>query len=128
MVDSTGAPYTLPPGYTTAIDGLSVTFTFEEQNTIDVIANVEWLASLEPKEVIDFEQYPDYKIPSVYLRLYRQANENEVPVALLSTELIQLADAASTASWQAMPIAASNSTPYIYSVKQVDADGNDFTP
>jgi len=127
VVDSTGAPYTLP-GYTTAIDGLSVTFTFEEQNTIDVIANVEWLASLEPKEVIDFEQYPDYKIPSVYLRLYRQANENEVPVALLSTELIQLADAASTASWQAMPIAASNGTPYIYSVKQVDADGKDFIP
>ncbi len=127
VVDSTGAPYILP-GYITTIDGLRVTFTYEEQNTIDVIANVEWLASLEPKEAIDFEQYPDYKVPSVYLRLYRQVNENEVPVALLSTELIQLADAASTASWPGLPAGSTNGTQYIYSVKQVDADGKDFIP
>lgn len=127
VVDSAGNPYTLP-GYTTTIDGLKVTFTYEEQNTIDVIANVEWLASLEPKEIIDFEQYPDYKIPSVYLRLYRQANENEIPVALLSTELIQLANAASTASWMGLPAGSTHGTQYIYSVKQVDADGKDFIP
>ena len=127
VVDSAGGPYTLPD-YITTIDGLNVTFIFEEQNTIDIIANIEWLTSVEPKQSMDFGQYPGYRTPTVFLRLYRQANENEVPVALLSTALVQLAHGSTTAVWHDMPVTAGNGTPYIYRVKQVDADGNDFSP
>ncbi len=127
VVDSAGAPYTLP-GYITSIEGLSVTFTYEEHTTTELVAELEWLASLEPKEFIDFSQYPDYQTPPVYLRLYRQTNESDEPIALLSTTLIELTHGTTTAIWYNMPTANSDGLPYIYSVKQVDANGNDFIP
>ena len=127
IVGSDGLPFTLP-GYTVSIDGLKITFTGLEQSQTDIIARVEWLSSLDPKQSIDFEQYPDYKTPTVYLRLYRQANENEVPIALLSTTLFQMKHGNTTAVWKSMPKVSANGTPYIYSVKQVDDEGNDFVP
>ena len=128
VVDQDGNPITLP-NYATMINGLNVTFTYIEPSiSNDVVANVEWLVSLDPKEAIDFEQNPDLKAPTVYLRLYRQANENEIPVGLLTTDLIELSHGQTSATWHDMPKTNNSGTPYIYSVKQVDADGNDFTP
>lgn len=126
IVDQTGAVASIP-GYTSHIDGLSLTNIWQEQSANDVVAKVEWLFSMEPKEAIGWIEIVDFEIPTVWLRLYRQSGAHEVPVALLSTELKELADGATTAVWADMPKTNSMGVEYIYSVKQVDANGADFS-
>ena len=126
IVDQTGQATSIP-GYTSHIDGLSLTNIWQEQSANDVVAKVEWLYSLEPKEAIGWNEIVDFEIPSVWLRLYRQSGAHEVPVALLSTELKELANGATTAVWADMPKTNSMGVEYIYSVKQVDANGADFS-
>ena len=126
IVDQNGAAASIP-GYTSQIDRLSLTNIWQEQSSNDVVAKVEWLFSMEPKEAIGWNEIVDFEIPTVWLRLYRQSGAHEVPVALLSTELKELADGATTAVWADMPKTNSMGVEYIYSVKQVDASGADFS-
>ncbi len=126
IVDQTGAAASIP-GYTSQIDGLSLTNIWQEQSSNDVVAKVEWLFSMEPKEVIGWNEIVDFEIPTVWLRLYRQSGAHEVPVALLSTELKELANGDTTAVWADMPKTNAAGVEYIYSVKQVDANGADFS-
>jgi uncharacterized protein YnzC (UPF0291/DUF896 family) len=127
IVDADGKDFTIP-NYTSVINGLTLTNTWVEQDSDDVVAKVEWLSSLEPKELIDWAKLESEKAPTIWLRLYRQSNANEVPVALLSTELKELPDGLSTVSWSNLPKTNAKGDIYTYSVKQVDAEGKDFTP
>jgi hypothetical protein len=69
--------------------------------------------------------------PTVYFKLYRSANGGEAEaVDGADIKAVETASGESSAevTWSDLPLYDNSGNEYTYSVKEVDADGNDYTP
>ncbi|MGI6032121.1 MAG: Cna B-type domain-containing protein [Coriobacteriales bacterium] len=100
-----------------ASEGYTITNTNTE--TGDITATKAWLAS---------DGTADAGIhPTIYFKLYRAISGGD-PVAVEGAELKELADGTTSVTWEGMPLYDNAGNAYTYSVKEVDADGNDYVP
>ncbi len=110
-VDADGGDYT-PVNYVKTEDGLSVTNQYVSP-LIDVTAKKVWEGDAETR-------------PTVWFKLYRNV-EGEEPEAV-SVENIELLDGTVEAVWTDLEETDIKGNKYIYSVKEVDKEGEDFVP
>lgn len=99
----------------------SITKTFE--NAIvsgDITATTDWLAS-------DGSTTDTSTHPTIYLQLYRSVDGGD-PIAVDGAAIMELADGTTSATWEDLPLYDTSGNKYTYSVKEVDADGNDYVP
>ncbi len=126
--DSAGVPYIfsvkevnadgtdeafVPENYQKNEAGLTVTNTYRSP-TDTVRATLTWVNGPTPR-------------PDVYFELYRTAGEG-TPEKVAGAERKLLPDGTTAAEWPNQPITDDSGIAYEYSVKQVDAAGNDLTP
>ena len=106
-------------GYKSSITG-SMTEGFTVTNTyqkIDVVANKVWKGELKEGETR----------PTIYFKLYRKIkNGEEIEVQNQKPE--DLSDGTTKVTWKELDRFDEKGNEYIYSVKEVDKDGDDFTP
>ncbi|MGI6205626.1 MAG: Cna B-type domain-containing protein [Anaerovoracaceae bacterium] len=126
-VDASGNDYT-PSGYTKSENGLTVTNSRETETTtsdnIDVTATKNWTGS-------DGTTADTSDHPAVYFKLYRSVSGGEAS-AVDGAEIkeVETTSGSSTAkvTWDNLPQYNSAGQRYTYSVKEVDASGNDYVP
>ncbi|MGI6235876.1 MAG: Cna B-type domain-containing protein, partial [Christensenellales bacterium] len=66
--------------------------------------------------------------PTIWLRLYRQVGESGTPELVPNAVWKELKNGASEVSWRGLAQSDAQGNPYIFTVKEVDAHGNSFTP
>ena len=69
--------------------------------------------------------------PVVYFKLYRSVSDDaavEVNGAEIKKVVTESGDNTATVSWESLPLYDNSGNKYTYSVKEVDAEGNDYTP
>ncbi len=98
--------------------------TFVVQNDGEAIANKVWDMSGAGA------LYPNPERVDVYFKLYRHTEANTTPVEVPGAELKLIAKDAADLSvkWTNLDISDDNNNKFIFTVKEVDASGNDFTP
>lgn len=102
--------------YDTAINGLTVTNQYVVRNDGQVVAQVEWLNG-----------DPDNR-PTVFGRLYRQlAGQTEARIAP-DTTIARFSKIDGKIIWNGLEMTTIQGEPYIFSVRQVNLAGDDFTP
>ncbi len=110
-----GSGFSYKPGQTVIVDntvpGSNVLYAHWEK-LITVMAFKEWVLPT-----------PDFPKPAIWFTLYRDDVKVEG-----STREVPLAPAIGLATWENMPETDGNGHTYVYSVKETDADGNDYTP
>ena len=111
-VDADGKAFT-PEGYTKSEKGLTVTNTYEAPKE-DITATKVW------------QDGPTVK-PTVWFQLFRHI-EGGTPAAVADAEIKELKNGATEVTWEELATTDASGNDYIYTVKEVDADGNDFTP
>jgi hypothetical protein len=92
------------------------------QNSIktgDITATKTWLSS---DGTADTGTHP-----TIYFQLYR-AIDGEDPVAVEDADIMELPDGTTSVTWEDLPLYDTSGNKYTYSVKEVDADGNDYVP
>lgn len=87
--------------------------------TDDITATKSWLAA---DGTTDTSTHP-----TIYFKLYRAIGSND-PVAVDGADIVELADGTTSATWEDLPLYDTSGNKYTYSVKEVDADGNDYVP
>ncbi len=114
-VDADGNDYT-PDGYTKEENGLTVTNTYEI-TTDTVAAKKIWVNGASTKPDVWFMLYrnvagaPATPVPGLDPIQIPASTESEIPV-----------------EWQNVDQTDKSGKPYTFTVKEVDADGNDYTP
>lgn len=93
-------------------NGLTVTNTYVVPKT-DVTATKVWDGGSTPR-------------PTIWFELYRQVEGGELEK--VDVDIKELADGATEVTWEDVDKTDGFGNEYIYSVKEVDADGNDFVP
>ncbi len=111
-VDVNGNPVT-PEGYTKDENGLTVTNTFIIEKTT-LLAQKAWVNGPEEH-------------PTVYLKIFRQIGVG-TPEAVPGAAIKELADGVLQVSWEGIDKTNAQGVEYIFSVKEVNASGDDFTP
>lgn len=106
----------VPAHYTKLEDGLTVTNTYVPP-TVDVIANKVWVGD----EKIASQR------PTIYFKLYRMVKGGQ-PESVESAELKKLDKGVTEVSWSKLAKLDDDGQTYIYSVREVDKSGEDFTP
>jgi hypothetical protein len=92
------------------------------QNSIktgDITATKTWLAS---DGTADTGTHP-----TVYFQLYRAIDGGD-PVAVEDADIMELANGTTSVTWEDLPLYDTSGNKYTYSVKEVDAEGNDYVP
>lgn len=121
-VDSSGNDYT-PSGYLKKEDGLTVT-NVKDITYSDVTAVKKWVEH-------DGTTADTSSHPTVYFKLYRSVSGGDTE-AVSGAEIKKIKTAAGKSStsvtWTDLPETNSAGQEYTYSVKEVDAGGNDYTP
>ncbi|MDD4368447.1 MAG: Cna B-type domain-containing protein, partial [Oscillospiraceae bacterium] len=112
-VDADGLDYT-PENYVKAENGLMVTNSYVIPGDASAVATKTWVNG--PAER-----------PTVWFKLYRQTAAG-TPEAVPDAELKALADGTIEVSWTGLEATDAAGNPYSFSVKEVDADGLDYTP
>lgn len=98
-------------------DGTFVVNNSKEKSSVSATKNWELLEALD--------NYPD-----VWFKLYRQIEDREIE-EVTSAELKQVSSSQAennTVTWDNLDVYDNDGKEYAYSVKEVDAEGNDFTP
>lgn len=85
----------------------------------DITATKSWLSSDGTDDTSEH--------PTIYFKLYR-ATGNEEPVAVENAPLKELSNGTTTVTWEGLNLYDNEGNKYTYSVKEVDADGNDYVP
>jgi pilin isopeptide linkage protein len=111
-VDADGNDFT-PTNYTKVEEGLTVTNTYQIP-LIDVEGEKTWVGGPAEK-------------PTIWLQLYRNV-EGEEPAIVPDADIMELASGTESVKWEGVESTTSEGVAYIFSVREVDADGNDFTP
>ncbi len=95
-----------------------------EVKTTDVSATKTWLKS-------DGETADTSSHPTVYMKLYRNI-DGEDATAVENAEIKSIetseGESSTTVTWENLPQYDNSGNEYTYSVKEVDADGNDYVP
>ena len=104
----------LAPSHSKTEDGLTVTNKYVIP-TDDVTATKVWEDGPEPR-------------PTVWFKLYRQVGATGTPEAVPGAAIQELADGTLSVTWNNVEKTDIGGNPYIFTVKEVDADGNDFEP
>ncbi len=111
-VNDEGEDFT-PKGYTKVEDGLTVTNTYEVK-VKDITATKVW------------KEGPANR-PIVWFQLFQSVNDQE-PTAVADAEIKALENGTTKVTWTDLPETDADGNEYVYSVQEVDAEGNDFTP
>lgn len=109
----------LDPVYGGSGRALTVTNTFQSAKA-NVDATKVWAASEGSTDGVG-------PMPDVWFQLYRNI-AGEAPYIVPDQPIVQLVSPNVTATWQNLDVKDSNGFVYTYSVKEVDALGNDYTP
>lgn len=112
-VDQDGNDFT-PENYSKVEEGLTVTNQYQIPS-IEVVATKEWRTA---KELDEF--------PTVFFKLYRQLPEGEIEA--VDVEVLEVDADTNTVVWSELEKTDINGVEYIYSVVEVDEDGNDYVP
>ncbi len=99
---------------TVSEDGLTVTNSYQIP-TGDVTATKEW------------KDGPSTH-PTVWFKLYRNIAGDDTPVAVPGAALLKLEHGTTSVTWNNLEKTDLQGNAYIFSVKEVNADGDDFTP
>jgi hypothetical protein len=121
-VDADGNDYT-PSGYSKTENGLTVTNSKDVANT-DITATKNW--TLSDGTTADTSDHP-----TIYFKLYRSVSggdEEAVEGAEIKTVETASGESSAEVTWSNLPETNSAGEEYTYSVKEVDADGNSYTP
>jgi uncharacterized repeat protein (TIGR01451 family) len=108
-VDADGNDF-VPENYKKSEDGLTVTNTYTKK---DVTAEKVWDGGSTPR-------------PTIWFELYRQVEGGELEK--VDVAIKELADGVTEVTWEDVDKTDEFGNEYSYSVKEVDADGNDFVP
>ncbi len=111
-VNEQGVPFE-PEDYTKSEEGLSVINTYQPP-TGEVTATKVWEGGPTPK-------------PSIFLKLYYQI-DNEVAQPVEGAATIEIQDGETTATWENIAQTDHFGNPYIFSVKEFDAEGENRAP
>ena len=65
--------------------------------------------------------------PTIWFRLYRQTSDGQ-PEAVPNAELKKLENGRLEVAWDGLDLATPEGKPYTFFVKEVDENGNDYTP
>lgn len=105
----------VPENYTKTVseDGLIVTNTYVIPKT-DITAEKEWIDGPEER-------------PTIWFALYRQIAGGEIE-RVEDAEIKELANDILAVTWEDLEVTDINGNTYIYSVQEVDKEGNDFQP
>jgi hypothetical protein len=110
-VFSEGPPLDYKDTY--SADGLTVTNTFIEPQ---VTGTKVWAGGPTPR-------------PIIWFKLYRQISGSNVdPIPVPGAPLKELTSGTTTVTWNDITQRDPTNLPYIFSVREVDAQGTDFTP
>ena len=112
-VDAAGNDFT-PALYTKLEAGLKVTNTYVIPTDGKATAIKVWVNGPSPR-------------PTVWFKLFRNI-AGGVPVPVPGAEIKELADGTLSVTWENLERTDFDGNVYIFSVKEVDAAGNDFTP
>ncbi|MDD2214140.1 MAG: Cna B-type domain-containing protein, partial [Oscillospiraceae bacterium] len=112
-VDAEGNDYT-PENYIKTENGLTVTNSYVIPGDASAAATKLWAGGPTPH-------------PTIWFKLYRQTADG-TPEAVPGTELKELADGTTEVSWIDLDATDAAGNPYSFSVKEVNAEGNDYTP
>ena len=112
-VDEEGNDFT-PENYSKVENGLTVTNTYVIPTDGEAEATKVWTNGPTPR-------------PTVWFKLYRQIEGGD-PVEVPGAEIKELADGTLTVKWAGLEATDKDGKAYVFSVLEVDADGNDFTP
>jgi hypothetical protein len=123
-VDANGDDYT-PDGYTKTESGLTVTNS-KEITYSDITATKNWVQN-------DGTTADTSDHPTIYFQLYRNGTaltDDDLTDDQTAIQAVVTASGESTATvtWTDLPDTDSAGNAYTYTVKEVDADGNDYTP
>lgn len=108
-VDADGSDF-VPENYKKSEDGLTVTNTYTKR---DVTATKVWDGGASPR-------------PTIWFELYRQIEGGELEKVDVAIQ--ELVDGTTEVTWEDVDKTDGDGNEYIYSVKEVDAAGNDFVP
>ncbi len=95
-------------------EGFTVTNTYQK---IDIEANKVWKGELKEGE----------KRPTIYFKLYRKIKGEEA-LQVEDRKVEKLENGTTKVTWKDLDRFDEKGNEYIYSVKEVDKDGDDFTP
>ncbi|MGI6251597.1 MAG: Cna B-type domain-containing protein, partial [Anaerolineaceae bacterium] len=127
QVDASGNPLILD-AYTTSISGLTVMNVFKTGQTKTVVANLVWKDNpLAKGGIIDWLAHK-LEAPTVYFQLMQVSGESTIPTVVPGAPLIMMESGTLQASWPNMPVEDADRNLITYSVKQVDASGQPFSP
>ncbi len=112
-VDADGNDYT-PEDYVKTETGLTVTNSYVIPTNAEAIATKIWIDGPATH-------------PTVWFKLYRQTADS-IPEVVPGAELKTLTDGTTEVSWTGLDATDINGNAYRFSVKEVDAAGNDYTP
>ena len=112
-VDAEGNDF-VPENYSKIEAGLKVTNTYVIPTDGVAKANKVWVDGPAPR-------------PTVWFKLYRQI-AGGTPEAVPGAEIKELADGTTEVTWTDLEETDFDGNAYTFSVREVDADGNDFTP
>jgi hypothetical protein len=87
--------------------------------TGDITATKLWLAA---DNTVDTGTHP-----TIYFQLYRSIDDEE-PTVVEDADLMELVNGTTSVTWDDLPLYDDEGNEYTYSVKEVDADGNDYVP
>ncbi|NMA18481.1 MAG: Cna B-type domain-containing protein [Clostridiaceae bacterium] len=105
------AEETVPLGYEQILDN-GQDFTNE---IIYTTATVTWVNGPETR-------------PTIWLKIYQQVGENGTPEQVTYTGLKELDSSTTEVTWRGLYDKDEYGNPYIFTVREVDAEGNDWTP
>lgn len=102
--------------YDTTIDGLTVSNQYVVRRDGSVEIAVNWVNG-NPKNR-----------PTVFVRLYRQLTERAEPRVVPDTTILEVPGGQETISWNNVEKTTITGEPYLFTVRQVNPKGDDFTP
>ncbi len=122
----TGIPYTF---YVKEVDENGFDFTPEHYTKLEEGLKVTNSYVIPAEAVTAKKIWVDGPTtrPTVWFQLYRHI-EGGTPEIVPGTEILKLDNGATEVTWTGVEMTDINGNPYIFTVKEVDADGNDFAP
>ena len=121
QTDINGNPYTfsavevsVPADYTVSEDGLTITNTYIPPKTT-ATANKIWVGG--PAEH-----------PTIWFKLYRSIGGENAPEAVPGADIQELPNGTTSVSWSDLDQTDDQGNPYIFSVREVNAEGTTSVP
>lgn len=106
---------TVPENYEKTVEGMTVTNKYVPPKN-DVQATKDWQGE-DPAER-----------PTIWFKLLRQVGENGKKEAMPEAKIIEIANGGTSVTWNDIEQTDKKGNPYIFTVQEVDQDGNDYLP